>query len=104
MLQLLHFEGITAFRRDGMHIFIYKEKRELHLLDDDKTLLRAPVGLGRVPIGAKKRDGDGKTPEGTYSICLIKTNGKYGRSLGLNYPNLTDANAALNENAIDMDT
>ena len=87
-----------------MRVLICKQERTLTLLDGDAVLLRAPVGLGRVPLGAKTRAGDGKTPEGRYAVCLVKPNGKYGRSLGLNYPNPADARRALREQAIDADT
>ena len=96
--------GTAARRRDGMRVLIRKKRRKLYLLDGDAVLLCAPVGLGPHPTGAKARKGDGKTPEGVYSICLVKPDGKYGRSLGLNYPNLADAAAALREQAIDPET
>ncbi|MBN1777918.1 MAG: L,D-transpeptidase family protein [Clostridiales bacterium] len=78
-----------------MRVLIIKKERKLYLLDGGSVLLCAPVGLGRVPEGAKAREGDGKTPEGVYFICLAKPDGKHGRSLGLNYPNTADARAAL---------
>lgn len=86
-----------------MRVLIQKEMRALSLLDGDTVLLRARIALGRVPRGAKTREGDGKTPEGVYTICLVKREGKYGRSLGLNYPNPADASAALARKAIDAD-
>jgi murein L,D-transpeptidase YafK len=85
-----------------MRVLIQKKERTLYLFDGDAALLRAPVGLGPNPIGAKRREGDGKTPEGTYTVCLVKPNGRHGRSLGLNYPNLADARAALAEKTIDQ--
>ncbi|HPJ03564.1 MAG TPA: L,D-transpeptidase family protein [Candidatus Limiplasma sp.] len=87
-----------------MRIVINKEKRRLCLLDGDTTLLCAPVALGRDPLGAKAREGDGKTPEGSYRICLVKADGKYGRSLGLSYPNTEDARAGLASGVIDEAT
>lgn len=87
-----------------MRVIIYKSERQLVLLDDDYVMLRAPVALGRDPRGAKAREGDGKTPEGVYTICLDKPDGKYGRSLGLNYPNAEDARAAYDKDLIDADT
>lgn len=87
-----------------MRVILYKSQRRLYLLDGDHVLLRAPVALGRTPQGAKTREGDGKTPEGVYSICLVKPDGKYGRSLGLNYPNADDAHAALADGLIGEDT
>ncbi|HPF88290.1 MAG TPA: L,D-transpeptidase family protein [Candidatus Limiplasma sp.] len=87
-----------------MRVIIRKQERRLYLLDGQTVLLCAPVALGRHTLGKKQREGDGRTPEGTYHICLIKPNGKYGRSLGLDYPSPADAAAALQRRAIDPDT
>ena len=57
-----------------MHVIIRKNERRLYLMDGTRMLLCAPVGLGRTPVGAKRREGDGKTPEGSYTLCLIKPN------------------------------
>jgi murein L,D-transpeptidase YafK len=84
-----------------MRVVVRKGERKLYLLDGDAVVLCAPVGLGRVPVGAKAREGDGKTPEGVYTVCLVKPDGKYGRSLGLSYPNTADARAALVTKIID---
>ena len=74
-----------------MHILIEKKKRMLTLLDEQEhILLSFPIALGFCPEGAKEKEGDGKTPEGEYYICL-KKQGKYGPSLGVSYPNEQDA-------------
>jgi hypothetical protein len=39
-----------------------------------------------------------------YTVCLIKEQGKYGRSLGLSYPGREDAELALREGRIDLST
>lgn len=62
------------------------------------------VGLGRNPLGPKTAEGDGCTPEGVYRICLVKENGKYGRSLGLSYPGVSDAERAYAQGRIDRQT
>jgi murein L,D-transpeptidase YafK len=87
-----------------MHVLIRKSERKLTLLQGSAVMLCARIGLGRVPEGKKARASDGKTPEGAYTVCLVKPDGKYGRSLGLSYPNAADARAALLENAIDLKT
>ena len=75
----------------GMKILIEKRKRRLTLLGDGgEALVRCPAALGRQPLGPKEREGDGKTPEGRYYVCLKKM-GKYGPSLGISYPNAQDA-------------
>lgn len=85
-----------------MKLVIEKAKRCLTLLDNGTAVLTCAVALGRSPAGAKTREGDGKTPEGTYRICLVKEKGKYGLSLGLDYPNAKDAEAGLKAGLIDQ--
>ena len=87
-----------------MRVLIQKTERQLQLLDGDTVLLRARVSLGRQPQGAKCREGDQKTPEGLYQICLAREDGKYGRSLGINYPNTQDARNAYAQGVIDKPT
>ena len=87
-----------------MRVIIHKAARTLTLQHGHTALLSIPVGLGRMPAGAKQQEGDGKTPEGSYFICLIKPDGKYGRSLGLSYPNTADAATALEDGRINYDT
>lgn len=73
-----------------MRILIEKSIRRLTLLKGDQPLLSCPVALGRCPVGPKEREGDGKTPEGRYFVCLKKI-GKFGPSLGVSYPGEADA-------------
>jgi len=87
-----------------MEIIIHKSLRRLKALKDGRIVLDCPVALGRVPVGAKRSEGDGRTPEGAYAVCLIKEQGKYGRSLGLSYPNAEDAQFAFAEGRIDERT
>ena len=77
-----------------MEIVIEKSRRLLTLLDEKgQCHFRAPIALGICPLGPKRFSGDGKTPEGKYFVCL-KKRGKYGPSLGISYPSLSDAEAA----------
>ena len=74
-----------------MRIVIEKAARRLTVEDSaGKTLFSCPIALGSCPIGPKEREGDGKTPEGVYFVCLKKV-GKYGPSLGVSYPSEADA-------------
>ena len=87
-----------------MKVLIEKAKRQLSVWDQAKQVFACRIALGAQPEGAKEREGDGRTPEGSYFICLVKENGKYGRSLGLNYPNPADAQRAFDEGRIDGQT
>ena len=74
-----------------MRILVEKAARRLTLLDDhEQALLQCRIALGFCPEGPKERAGDGRTPEGAYSVCLKKI-GKYGPSLGVSYPSALDA-------------
>ena len=87
-----------------MQIVIHKRERTLALTDRENTVLTCRVALGRESDGAKRAEGDGRTPEGLYFICLVKEQGKYGRSLGLSYPGPQDAQTAFSEGRIDRRT
>lgn len=74
-----------------MRLEVDKRKRKLTLFQqNDQILFQCAVALGSQPDGPKNREGDGRTPEGEYYICL-KKRGKYGPSLGISYPNGMDA-------------
>lgn len=81
-------------------IKIYKGKRILELYGDGHLVGRFKIGLGRNPQGKKEKEGDRKTPEGSYYICYINSQTKYTYFLGISYPNIEDAENALNKNII----
>jgi len=87
-----------------MRILVEKAARRLSIRDGDRLILECRIALGRCPLGEKRAEGDGRTPEGCYRICLTKENGKYGRSLGLSYPGEHDARLACAEGRIDQRT
>jgi murein L,D-transpeptidase YafK len=71
-------------------IVVNKAKRELLLYHNDKVIRTYKVALGTQPIGPKQRQGDGKTPEGTYTISGRNAASAYHRSLRVSYPNAAD--------------
>ncbi len=74
-----------------MRILIEKAARRLTLFNDHGEIIFIfPIALGSCPTGPKEREGDGRTPEGRYFVCLKKI-GKFGPSLGVSYPNEQDA-------------
>ena len=64
-----------------MNIVIHKSVHTLTLVDGTREVLRCPAALGAQPVGHKQREGDGRTPEGAYFICLVKENGKFIRQI-----------------------
>ena len=79
---------------------IYKDERKLELYENDILIHDCNIGLGFSPKGHKTREGDGKTPEGEYYICVKNTDSKFTLFLGLSYPNEKDADVALKDNLI----
>lgn len=71
-------------------IVINKGVRKLYLMHNDEILREYKVDLGFAPLGHKKFEGDGKTPEGTYSIDRRNPNSRYHLSVGISYPNTQD--------------
>jgi murein L,D-transpeptidase YafK len=76
------------------HIVVNKSKRELLLLRDGKVIRRYAIGLGQSPVGPKEREGDGKTPEGSYVISGRNPASAYHLSLRISYPNAADIERA----------
>lgn len=72
-----------------------KPHRVLTLLLDDHPVAAYPVALGFDPGPDKVREGDGRTPEGEFTICETQHKGlaaRYGaRSMRISYPSDEDA-------------
>lgn len=79
----------------SLSIVVHKAERVLALYNGGVLAASMPVALGFAPEGHKSREGDGKTPEGSYFICLRNERSRYHLSMGLNYPNERDAEAGL---------
>lgn len=80
---------------DADSIVLDKSERTLTMYSRGVKVKEYEVALGRNPVGAKLRRGDGKTPEGLYYINGHNPASKYHLSLRVSYPNADDrANAA----------
>ncbi|RDW14044.1 L,D-transpeptidase family protein [Paracoccus thiocyanatus] len=84
----------TKFRSyDGpavTRIVVNKGERRMYLMNGETVLKAYDVGLGNEPVGTKRFEGDGKTPEGVYFIDRFNPDSAYHLSLGLSYPNIRD--------------
>ncbi|MCB6178021.1 L,D-transpeptidase family protein [Rhodobacter sp. Har01] len=69
---------------------VHKTERKMYLLHNDKVLKSYDVGLGFAPEGHKQFEGDGKTPEGTYTISHKNPGSDFHLSLRVSYPNDID--------------
>ena len=71
-------------------IEVFKQQRQLKLKHHDQIIRSYPFRLGFNPIGHKQFEGDGKTPEGTYTIDWRNPQSAYYKSLHISYPNPND--------------
>jgi murein L,D-transpeptidase YafK len=76
-------------------IYVYKTKRRLLVVENDILIREFRIGLGPRPAGDKQQQGDGRTPEGEFYVCVKKPNSAFYKSLGLSYPAPRHAERAL---------
>ena len=93
--------GVTACSKfttytgpEVTRVVVHKGERRMHLLHHDKVLRSYDIGLGFAPAGHKQFVGDGRTPEGEYRIDRRNPNSQFYLSLGIDYPRLSDIEAA----------
>lgn len=68
------------------YIIIDKSDYELQVYDDTGWLATYPVVFGSKDLAPKLMEGDKKTPEGEYTVCIKKTNKQWGLELLIDYP------------------
>lgn len=71
-------------------LLVLKQQRQMFAYANDKLVKIYPISLGFTPIGHKQFEGDGKTPEGIYTINERNKNSSYHKNLGISYPNKAD--------------
>ena len=76
-------------------ILVDKSDHTLILFKGSEEIAKYRVSLGRLSgSGPKRRQGDRKTPEGTYSISERQTSEKFHLSLRVSYPGPEDVKYA----------
>ena len=84
-----------AIRKGSVdRILIEKSTRRLMLISQGEVLKSYKIALGGNPIGPKERQGDNKTPEGTYVIDARNRDSRFHLSLHISYPNERDKKRA----------
>lgn len=76
-------------------IVIEKSARRMQLFQNGKVVRTYAVALGFTPEGDKERQGDGKTPEGSFVINRKNESSAFTLSLGLDYPQPDDLARAV---------
>ncbi len=75
-------------------VLVEKSSRRLLLLKAGEVLREYPISLGRQPVGHKRMEGDGRTPEGLYVLDWRNPDSRYHLSLHVSYPDAADRAAA----------
>lgn len=75
-------------------VLVLKSDRKLLLLDNGEPFVTFEVALGREPVGPKRREGDGRTPEGLYHLDWRNPDSQYYRSIHVSYPAARDIRRA----------
>lgn len=71
-------------------LVVRKQDRTLAVIWHGTALKTYRVALGGEPVGAKQARGDGRTPEGIYTVVKQRKNSVFHAALVLSYPNAQD--------------
>lgn len=69
---------------------MFKGDRNLFLLNGAQVLQAYRIDLGFAAEGPKQFEGDGKTPEGAYTVDRRNPDSLFHLSIGISYPNEAD--------------
>jgi murein L,D-transpeptidase YafK len=72
-------------------ILVEKSAHRLTLFCAGPKLKEYRVALGFSPVGPKQHEGDGRTPEGKYTIDFHKSDSAFHRALHISYPDAADS-------------
>jgi murein L,D-transpeptidase YafK len=81
---------------------VWKAQRKMELRNAGGAVeAKFPIVLGMQPREPKRIQGDGRTPVGRYYISEKNERSRFRRFLGLNYPNIDDAERGYWDRLID---
>lgn len=73
---------------------VVKSERRMELLAKGRALRTYKVALGANPVGQKQREGDERTPEGSYMLDWRNPRSAAYKSIHISYPDERDKAAA----------
>jgi murein L,D-transpeptidase YafK len=71
-------------------VIVIKSERRLYLVRNGQVMESFRIALGSQPKGTKIYQGDGRTPEGVYSVAGLNADSQFYRSIRVSYPNAAD--------------
>jgi murein L,D-transpeptidase YafK len=75
-------------------VVVLKKERTLQLVNHGKVVKTYKIALGGDPVGPKTRQGDHKTPEGTYVLDFRNAHSQFHKAIHISYPSERDHAAA----------
>ena len=71
-------------------IRVDKSENRMYLMEGEKLIKEYHVAFGANPQGHKQKEGDERTPEGTYTLDSKKEDSAFYRAMHISYPNEED--------------
>jgi len=75
-------------------VVVEKSNRKLHLFKGGVAFRTFKIALGIRPVGDKEKEGDFKTPEGSYHLDARNPDSEYFLAIHVSYPNQRDRSEA----------
>ena len=75
-------------------VLVRKSERRMYLMHGGNIVRSYKVSLGLSPTGQKEREGDFRTPEGSYRLDVRNPHSDYFLSIKVSYPNPEDVKRA----------
>ena len=88
---------------EGLRLVVSKSRYRLDVWRGERLVKAYPIAMGD-PVGAKRRQGDQRTPEGTYTLVPHHPSPSFGGCFYICYPNRDDAVRGLEAGLIDRPT
>lgn len=94
LFTLLSFPGAAQSSAVIDHIVVYKNEHKLVLFSHGAQVKSYRIALGGNPTGPKTRQGDHRTPEGSYVLDSRNPNSHFYKAFHISYPSSKDIAAA----------
>ena len=75
-------------------VVVYKANRKMDLFRDSTLVASYRISLGLSPAGQKQREGDFRTPEGSYRLTRRNAQSDFFLAVQVSYPELADITLA----------
>jgi murein L,D-transpeptidase YafK len=82
--------GQGGVLRAADRIVVHKSSRKMEIYRDGQVIASYRVSLGLVPEGHKQREGDFRTPEGSYRLTRRNAQSDFFLAVQVSYPESTD--------------